>query len=56
MRCPVDHQAAKLDDAAWSSLPLVGIQPSIDDAGEPEQLELRNCTRCNSTLARLVNK
>lgn len=41
-RCGATH-----DEAAWSALPLVGMQ----DAGEPGlDYELRNC-RCRSTLA-----
>lgn len=52
--CPVDHEGVKLDDARWSALTYLGIQPSIDDNGQPEELELRNCVRCGSTLARLV--
>ena len=53
-RCPVDHEGAKLDDAIWAAMPYVGIQPSIDEAGEPEELELRNCASCHTTLARLI--
>lgn len=44
--CLVDHDALKLDPAAWQALHFVGIQ---DGAGGPD-LELRNC-RCGSTLA-----
>ena len=50
--CKVDHQAIKLDEAAWSALELVGVQ----DPDDPEwALELRNCT-CGSTLARKLTE
>lgn len=46
-----DHAALKRDDAAWAALRFVGIQPAYRD--EPA-LELRDCPRCLSTLARPV--
>lgn len=48
--CKVDHQAVKLDEAAWQALEYVGIQ----DPDTEWALELRNCT-CGSTLARKVS-
>jgi hypothetical protein len=51
----VDHEAIKLDDASWSALVYVGIQPDVDDSGRDASLELRNCT-CGSTLCRPVQK
>lgn len=45
------HEAAKLDDVAWSSMEYVGIQETDQDY----YLELRNC-KCGSTLARRIAK
>ena len=44
------HAAAVADDASWSLLRPIGIQ-AVD---ETEALELRNCPRCFSTLARAI--
>jgi hypothetical protein len=52
--CPLDHAAAKQDEAVWQSLAYVGIQHvPADESGPAESLELRNC-RCGSTLCKLV--
>ena len=47
--CPVDHEAVKLSDAAWSELTYRGLQNTYDDVDSV--LELRNC-HCGTTLAR----
>jgi len=44
------HEALKIDEVAWQALPYVGMQAIDGEAAA----ELRNCTRCCSTLARLV--
>lgn len=49
--CPVDHEAAKTDPDRWAALALVGTQPTYDEPGQPDALELRNCA-CGTTLAR----
>lgn len=49
--CRLDHNAIKRDDAAWRSLPFVGIQQSYDAHGT--EIELRNCG-CGSTLCRPI--
>jgi len=46
------HAALKADDEQWFALPVLGIQGEWY-ADEPP-LELRNCARCGSTLARPV--
>lgn len=51
----IDHEAIKLDEARWSALVYVGIQPTYDEPGKPTHLELRNCT-CGSTLCKPVTK
>ena len=41
----------------WSKLIPIGIQPGVNDDGEPdatEDLALANCPTCNTTLARKV--
>lgn len=51
MTCRIDHAALK-QSPQWSQLPLVGIQHTpADDHGPAEDLELRNCPECHSTLA-----
>ena len=45
--CAVDHEALKRDAERWQSLRFVGVQ----DAGDGERLELRDCGACKSTLA-----
>lgn len=50
-RCPRDHDALKLDDAAWEKLDYVGRTEGYDEDENECWLELRNCT-CKSTLAR----
>jgi hypothetical protein len=51
----IDHEAIKLDEARWSSLTYVGVQPDVDDDGRSAPLELRNC-RCGSTLCRRIRR
>lgn len=41
----------KITEEAWEKLPYVGVQQGTDDIPD---LELRNCDRCNSTLAIVV--
>ena len=54
MTCRIDHATLK-QPARWVELPLVGIQHTpADDYGPAEDLELRNCPECQSTLAVLV--
>lgn len=48
-----EHDAIKADDARWLSLEYVGMQPTYDEPGQPQEDELRNCT-CGSTLNRPV--
>ena len=43
------HQAMKADDRLWLSLKFIGVQ----DLGDGERLELRNCS-CASTLSRVI--
>ena len=50
-RCPVNHEAAKYDDAAWSLLKFIGLQVDWDDDGKEAPLALCNCS-CGTTLAR----
>lgn len=53
--CPTDHAALKADAARWSALPHIGTQRTPEDEfGPAEDLELRNCNVCHSTLAKLV--
>jgi hypothetical protein len=48
------HNALKADDAAWATLPLVGVQHiDADEDGPAESLELRNCA-CGSTLCKSI--
>jgi hypothetical protein len=49
---PAVHSAIKLDDVAWSQLQYIGIQR--DEEEPAEDLELRNCSVCHSTLCRQV--
>lgn len=50
-----DHEVLKRDAAAWSSLPLVGVQRiEADESGPREDIELRNCS-CGSTLGLAVS-
>lgn len=52
MTCTVAiHEAIKLDDAAWIALPLRGVQ-----LGYGLDLELRDCPKCRSTLAREIGE
>jgi len=52
--CSIDHVALK-QSARWAELPLVGVQRTpADDVGPAEELELKNCPDCHSTLAVLV--
>lgn len=44
------HDGLKADESAWQALELRGVQ-KIDDT---EALELRNCAKCASTLARKI--
>jgi hypothetical protein len=44
---PLLHESLKQDLTVWQSLPLVGVQ----DLGEGEFAELRNCCACATTLA-----
>lgn len=39
---------------AWRSLPLLGFQATGDDRNDFD-LELRNCSKCNSTISIAVN-
>jgi hypothetical protein len=49
-----DHEAIKLDDAAWSQLAPGGTM-DVPESDEPAyQLELATCPRCRSTIARKV--
>lgn len=49
-----NHEALKQDDAAWDSLPLLGMQRTYDEPGEPTHLEMKNCPACDSTLCKPV--
>lgn len=46
-----DHAEMIANDAKWSALAYVGIQPTWDDDDNEIELELRNCP-CGSTLSR----
>lgn len=54
MTCPLDHEALKHSEG-WTSLPLVGLQPTYDEPDQPQHLELRNCTTCHSTLCKPIH-
>ena len=49
------HDEMKLDPTTWSQLPFVGLQKTYDKPGQPNYLELRNCT-CGSTLCLPITK
>lgn len=53
--CPINHEAAKLDELLWSSFPHVGVQHVEACEDYPAyDLVLRNCPRCHTTLAREI--
>lgn len=45
------HDSLKADACAWSELEYRGVQEYDDESA----LELRNCARCGSTLAKIVS-
>ena len=47
----IAHDAVKADPIAWEAQELIGFQ----DCGENISLELRNCCKCGSTLAKKVS-
>lgn len=50
--CYAQHEDMKRDRATWESLPLLDVHKVAARPDRPAYaLELRNCTRCNSTLA-----
>ena len=56
--CPKHvHDAIKLDDARWFALPLSRkpYGPTYADPGEPQWVEQRDCTACNSSLMREID-
>jgi hypothetical protein len=54
MKCPVDHEQIK-QTMQWYDLEYVGPQPIPAIGGQPAYvLELRNCSCCQSTLAKEV--
>ena len=44
---------ASYDEVVWETLRYVGIQKTFGGLGAPE-MELRNCAKCDSTLAQPV--
>jgi hypothetical protein len=55
MSCSQESHDLLLLSPQWSSLEPAGIQPTYDEPGQPQFLELRNCS-CGSTLARPVEQ
>lgn len=54
-KCPIDHEAAKADPVQWGALDCIGVQHTPEDEfGPAEDLELRNCSACHSTLAKII--
>lgn len=54
MTCTSESHARAKSDSVWPTLQFIGIQPDFDDDGNRADLELRNCSECSSTLARLA--
>jgi hypothetical protein len=52
--CTIDlHETRKRDDRWWYAQPLRGTMAKAIGRTLIKQIEYRNCSRCNSTLARL---
>lgn len=52
-RCPNDHRALSRDPTLFAELAYVGVQR---DAVGRNDLELRNCNLCGSTISRIVRR
>jgi hypothetical protein len=50
------HAALKQDDVRWAEQPHVGTRRYEYADGDFEVLEHRNCTRCGSTLVRVIDQ